>query len=284
MTIKNRGQAMEKTAKITTLTNRAVQPLGLAGNPNMEEGCVTTAYDAGINYFFFYNQSYPILIDELKSLLRANRESIVVATGSESRNLKTLNSYLDQVCHQLEVDTVDIFYAEYVSPGDDMETLLGDGGVFDELHRWKTEGRIRYVGATSHNRPMAVELIESDRIDVLMHRYNMAHRGAEEQVLPAARNAEVPVVAFTCTRWGSLLTGHQDWDGPVPTAADCYQYVLHHPAVHIALTAPATLTELKENLIALRGTERLSENLPLWEAYGKLVYGDGTDAFETQWP
>ena len=275
---------MEKNAKITTLLNQPVQPLGLAGNPNMEEGCVTAAYDAGINYYFFYNQSYPILIKELKSVLGNNRESIVVATGSESRNLKTLNSYLDQIRSQLEVEAVDVFYAEYVSPGDDMATLLGTGGVFDELHRWKAEGLIRYVGATTHNRPMAVELVESGRIDVLMHRYNMAHRGAEEQVLPAALNAEVPVVAFTCTRWGSLLTGHQDWDGPVPTAANCYQYVLHHPAVHIALTAPTTPAQLEENLIALKGAEHLSQSLLPWEAYGKLVYGDGTDAFETQWP
>ena len=275
---------METTPKITTLLNQPAQPLGLAGNPNMEEGCVTTAYDAGINYFFFYNQSYPILIDELRSVLRDNRESIVVATGSESRNLKTLNSYLDQVRRQLEVEAVDVFYAEYVSPGDDMQMLLGAGGMFDELHRWKADGHIRYVGATTHNRPMAVELIESGRIDVLMHRYNMAHRGAEEQVLPAALNAGVPVVAFTCTRWGSLLTGHQDWDGPIPSAANCYQYVLHHPAVHIALTAPTTPAQLEENLIALKGGEHFSQNLPLWEAYGKLVYGDGTDAFETQWP
>jgi aryl-alcohol dehydrogenase-like predicted oxidoreductase len=275
---------MEKNAKITTLLNQPVQSLGLAGNPNMEEGCVTAAYNAGINYFFFYNQSYPILIKELKSVLCDDRESIAVATGSESRNLKTLSAYLDQVRRQLEVDTVDVFYAEYVSPGDDMEALLEAGGVFDELHRWKAEGLIRYVGATSHNRPMAVELIESGSIDVLMHRYNMAHRGAEEQVLPAALNAGVPVVAFTCTRWGSLLTGHQDWDGLVPTAADCYQYVLHHPAVHIALTAPTTPVQLEENLSALKGTEQLSKSLPLWEAYGKLIYGDGTDAFETQWP
>ena len=275
---------MEKNVKITTLLNQPVQRLGLAGNPNMEEGCVTAAYDAGINYFFFYNQSYPILINELKFLLRDNRESIVVATGSESRNLKTLNSYLNQIRRQLEVDTVDVFYAEYVSPGDDMETLLGAGGVFGELHRWKAEGRIRYVGATTHNRPMAVELIKRGHIDVLMHRYNMAHRGAEEQVLPVALNAGVPVVAFTCTRWGSLLTGHQDWDGPIPSAANCYQYVLHHSAVHIALTAPTTPAQLKENLIALKDAEHFSQNLSLWEAYGKLVYGDGTDAFETQWP
>ena len=269
---------------ITTLLNEPIQPLCLAGNPNMEEGCVTAAYEAGVNYFFFYNQSYPIFIKELAPLLADNRESLVVATGSESRNLKTLRVYLDEIRRQLGVDTVDIFYAEYVSPGDDMEMLLGAGGVFDEFHRWKTEGLIRYVGATTHNRPMGVELVESGRIDVLMHRYNMAHRGAEELVLPAALNAEIPVVAFTCTRWGSLLKGHQDWDGPVPTAAECYQYVLHHPAVHIALTAPATRAELAETLIALKDADHLPQNLPLWEAYGKLVYGDGTDAFETQWP
>ena len=109
----------------------------------MEEGCVTKkkvgsspAYQPVqckyggrvlLNYFFFYNQSYPILIEELKSVLRDNRESIVVATGSESRNLKTLNSYLDQIYLQLEIDTVDIFYAEYVSPGDDLGALLGTG-------------------------------------------------------------------------------------------------------------------------------------------------------------
>ncbi len=38
-----------------------------------------------------------------------------------------------------------------------------------------------------------------------MHRYNMAHRGAEDRVLPAAVAFEIPVIAFTCTRWGSLL-------------------------------------------------------------------------------
>jgi aryl-alcohol dehydrogenase-like predicted oxidoreductase len=59
---------------------------------------------------------------------------------------------------------------------------------------------------------------------------------------------------------------------------------LHHPAVHVALTAPTTVAQLEENLTALERTEQQPQRLSLWEAYGKLVYGDGTDAFETQWP
>ena len=38
---------MEKNTKITTLLNQPVQPLGLAGNPNMEEGCVTVKKKVG---------------------------------------------------------------------------------------------------------------------------------------------------------------------------------------------------------------------------------------------
>ncbi|MBI1923643.1 aldo/keto reductase [Candidatus Poribacteria bacterium] len=277
---------MEKPAKLTTLLGQPAQPLGLAGNPQMEEGCVATAYDAGVNYFFFYNLSFDTLIAELKPPLSTkNRESIVVATGSESRNPRALRTYLSQVRHQLEVDIIDVFYAEYVAPGEDMEALFGPGGVFDELHRWKAQGLIRYVGATAHNRSLAVKLIESGQIKVLMHRYNMAHRGAEERVLPAALAAGIPVVAFTCTRWGSLLAGHPEWDGPAPSAADCYRYVLHHPAVHLALTAPTTVAQLKENLATLKTTpEHDKKQLSLWEAYGKLVYGDGSSAFDTQWP
>ena len=85
-----------------------------------------------------------------------------------------------------------------------------------------------------------MKLVESGRVDVLMQRYNMAHRGVEEVVLPAAQAAGVPVVAFTCTRWGSLLEGHRDWSGPLPSAADCYAFALRNPAVGVALTAPAT--------------------------------------------
>ena len=118
-----------------------------------------------------------------------------------------------------------------------------------------------------------------------MHRYNMAHRKSEQQVLPAAQAAGVPVVAFTCTRWRSLLSGHPQWGGSVPSAADCYGYALHHPAVHVALTSPASTAELEENVPVARDEQWLSaEQVASWQAYGDLIYGAGQDAFETRWP
>ena len=228
-----------------TLAGHPVCPLGLAGNPDMGSACVDVAYQAGVNYFFFYSLQFQGLIVGLNRLVKGNRESVVLATGTESRDPAEMRGYFDQAGRRLGVEDIDIFFAEYISPSDDMAQVFG---ALEEIWAWKETGKVRYVGATCHNRELALKLIESGRVEVLMHRYNMAHRGAEEKVLPAAESADIPVVSFTNTRWGSLLKGHSDWQGDPPQAADCYRYVLRQQAVKLALTAPGTVRELKENL------------------------------------
>ncbi|MDP6775996.1 MAG: aldo/keto reductase [Candidatus Latescibacteria bacterium] len=268
-----------------TLSGTPHSRLGLGANPDTGDGFAEVAYAAGVNFFFFYNLSFTGMLDGLERLVRDSRESVILATGTEKRNPSDMRADLDEARSRLGVDVIDLFYAQYISPSDDMEAVLGKDGVIDEIARWRDEGKVRYVGATAHNRPLSVKLIESGRIDVLMHRYNMAHRGSEEQVLPAAIEAGVPVAAFTCTRWGSLLEGHADWGGPVPSAADCYRYVLNHPAVQLAMMSPASPAHLEEDLCVLGdGGGADAEQIARWEAYGELVHGKGDDSYETDWP
>ncbi len=268
--------------QITTLQNQPVTPLGLASVPDkgMDRRVPERAAAAGINYFFFYNLTYPDFIDGLKPVLEVQRESIVVATGCLERDRAGMRSYLDQVRSALNIEVVDVFYAEWIRSDDDMTQVFDE--TLDELHRWKEQGVIRYVGASVHNRSLALELLESGKVDVLMHRYNMAHRKAEDAVLPAALQRDIPVVSYTSTRWGSLLQGHDAWDGDIPTAPDCYRYSLGHPAVHLTLTASATLEELEENLALLEDHSLDAATKSRWEEYGYLIYGDGRDAFETK--
>jgi hypothetical protein len=116
--------------------------------------------------------------------------------------------------------------------------------------------------------------------------YDVSHENllnGLKPMFPMAQQAKIPVVAFTCTRWGQLLRGHPDWLGKIPTAADCYRYALHQKAVHLALTAPQTQAQLQENLSVLHASELTPEAVLRWQDYGALVYGDGKDAFETRW-
>jgi aryl-alcohol dehydrogenase-like predicted oxidoreductase len=182
------------------------------------------------------------------------------------------------------VDVIDVFFAEYVNPGDAPEAVFGDGGALAELSQWKADGWIRYVGATAHDRRIARELAADPRVDILMHRYNMAHRKAAVEVFPTALQSKTPIVAFTATRWGTLLKSQEAWSGPPPTAADCYRFCLAQRAVKIVLTAPKTLGELKENLAALDAHVMNAKERAKWEKYGDFIYGQGRDRFETEWP
>ena len=267
--------------KMETLSGQAASVLGLAGNPDMESRCVDVAFDAGVSYFFFYNLSFQSMIAGLNRLCGEHRHDVFVATGTEDRNRDGMQKYFDSARKRVGTDYLDLFFAQYVSPNEPWDEVIG---ALDELQIWKAEGHIRYVGATVHNRELAQELLQCKKIDVLMHRYNMAHRRCEDNVLPMANTLGMPVVSFTNTRWGSLLKGHAGWEGVVPSAADCYRYVLHNPAVRVALTAPASLQELEENLSVLPYEGIGKEKIEEWQAYGDLIYGDGLDAFETKWP
>lgn len=273
-----------REARLSTADGSEVRPLGLAGYPDQDPTVVDEAFAAGVNLFFFYGPSHEALIEGVSRLAPEHRTEIFVATGSGARTRRGLQGAWRKLTSAAEVEEVDLFFAEYVHPYEDPEGIFGDGGALDVIAGWKREGRVRHVGATAHDRPLAERLARDPRVEVLMHRFNMAHRGALEAVFPTVRESGVTLVTFTSTRWGSLLEGHPGWDGEPPTAVDCYRYCLSYPEVDVVLTAPRTLEELRENLAVLEVGPLGDDERRRWERYGDLVYGAGDDSFETKWP
>jgi aryl-alcohol dehydrogenase-like predicted oxidoreductase len=279
-------QALNPSAnrRLTTLDGTPASCLGLAAGPKQDPRCVRRAFAGGINYFFFYGPGHTSFIDELAALARRKREQIIVATGSGSRRVAGLRAARRKLAGLLGSGLIDVFFIEYVHPGDNPEVMFGKNGVLDELEHWKESGWVRFVGATAHDRSLARRLAADPRVDVLMHRFNMAHRKAAHEVFPAAGQARTPIVAFTATRWGTLLEPHVDWPGPPPTASDCYRYCLAHPSVQVVLTAPRSLPELEQNLGVLELPAMSKPERGQWQRFGDLVHGAGKGAFETTWP
>ncbi len=273
--------------KISTQSGTQASALGLGAAPGQDPDCIPQAFISGINFFYFYQAGYPEFLSTLCKLLKNRRKEILLATGSEARNSKHLRSAFQELCSAVATDVIDIFFAEYINPSDDCETIFSRGGVLDELSQWKAKGAITYVGASAHDRPLASRLAGDPRVDVVMHRYNMAHRKAVDEVFPTAADNNTPIVAFTATRWGTLLHPHYQWQPPPPTAADCYRYCLAHPTVDIVLTSPKTTDELEENLFVLKSPPMSSQELSHWRKYGDLIYEAGRGAahdFESKWP
>ncbi len=120
--------------------------------------------------------------------------------------------------------------------------------TWPELLRLKEEGKVGAIGFSCHRRRLAAELARELDVDVLMIRYNAAHRGAENDVFEPLGASRPGIIAYTATRWGMLLRPLPKRGFPrAMTAPECYRFAIGNPAVDTVLFAPLSAAELAED-------------------------------------
>jgi len=185
--------------------------------------------------------------------LGPGRRSVVVCAQFGARSEADAATELHSALATLGTDYIDVLTLYYVERPEEWEEITAPGGALRYLRDAKRDGVVRRVGVTSHQRKLAAQMAESGLLDLVMIRYNAAHRGAERDVFPVTQLLGLPVVAYTALRWGALLRATPD-DPPefaVPRAPAWYRFVLQHPAVAVTLAAPQTRAELNEDLQVL---------------------------------
>jgi aryl-alcohol dehydrogenase-like predicted oxidoreductase len=192
--------------------------------------------------------------------LGAKRESVVVCAQFGARTETDAAAELRSALAALETDYIDVLTPYYVERPDEWEELIAPNGAIPYLQGAKRDGIIRRLGVTSHQRKFAARMAQSGLLDLLMIRYNAAHRGAEQDVFPVTQSLGLPVIAYTALRWGALLRPTPDDPAgfAVPRAPAWYRFVLQHAAVSVTLAAPHNRTELEEDLSVLKTTGPLS--------------------------
>ena len=263
---------MERSFTQTVLgsTGIAVHRLGLSASYLPGQATVHRAVDAGLNYFFCYGFDFQ-MIRALREVLKTGRERYVVATGPYNLiwGHTDVRRTLEKRLRQLRTDYIDVLlFLGVMKPKELPQNIL------DELRRLREEGRVRAIGLSTHNRKLAGQLAAEAAVDVLMIRYNAAHRGAEEDVFPHLAAHRPGVVAYTATRWTALLRRPRGWpkEGRIPTAGECYRFVLSNPHVDVCMTAPRSSRELEQNLAALARGPLDADDMAFMRRFGDAVH------------
>ncbi len=107
-----------------------------------------------------------------------------------------------------------------------------------------------------------------------MIRYNAAHRGAEKEVFPHIQGEGPAIVAFNTTRHAALLKRPRGWpkDRPVPSAAQCYRFVLSHPQVDLCLAGPRTKKHLDDLIEAAESGPLDKESMAFMREFGDFIH------------
>lgn len=227
--------------------------LGLAtrGNTHLRMEDVEWAVERGVNYLNWCG--HPDRLSRAIARMGSVRKQVVVAAQFQARTGRDAEREFASMLETLRSDSIDVLTLYYVESEHEWDEIIAPGGAWRYLDEQKRRGRIKLIGLTTHQRPLAARWAQSGKLDLLMVRYNAAHRGAERDVFPVARQKRIPVVTFTGLRWKALLESTPE-DPPgftLPSAPECYRFCLANPAIAVALAAPGDRRELEQDLTLL---------------------------------
>jgi len=225
----------------------SVGPLGVSGGYGVDSAALLRAFDRGVNYFYHGSRRRQGMARAIRDLVAAGRrDELAVVLQSYARTPGLLETWFARGLKQLGMETADVLLLGwYSSPPS--ERLL------ERATRMVETGMVRHIAISAHHRPAFVHYAADPRFAILHIRYNAAHTGAETDVFPHLGPGGRPgTVAYTATRWGSLLKPGKMPKGELPLRGrDCYRFVLSNPDFNVCMTGPGNSAEMDEALAAL---------------------------------
>lgn len=286
-------------------TGLQVSPLGIGGGGGIASQDVLYAFEQGINYFFFsadmHHYAYQRSAEALRTLCgrgSAVRDKVVLATVSYITHPGKLLSALADQFTELGIDYVDVFHWGWITDDDDMLPLIkkahqlkGAGAATKTIRQMQAmqqmqqeqaatvneallkRGLVRYIGASFHSRAAARHWMRN--LDVLMVRYNLAHLGAEQDIVPflyGHKEQDPGMVVFNVAHEGTSHFFHlpppgYPSDQYVPSIPDCYRLALSNPWVDLVLTGLSNRREIDLALAAVARGPLSEEEQTLMRRY-----------------
>ena len=252
-------------------TGLHASPLGLAGLPDLAPDLVERAFhELGVNYFFLTTRMKGLLEGVRRLVAAGHRERLVLAMGARVPTAWGVERDFRSATRAAGVETIDVFHLFWVQAH-----FYVTGKTWPAMRALKESGRARALAVSCHDRPMARALVDELDLDVLMLRYNAAHRGAEKEVFDSLSGPTRPgIVSYTATRWGRLLQRAGDL-GPM-TGPECYRFALSHPSVDVALCGARTWDELIADVDGVQEGPLTGERLAEIRAFGDAVRSSAT--------
>ena len=217
---------------------------------------VRTALKKGVN-FFDTARGYTTSEEFLGyALTGVNRNDYYLATKSMARTYQGMKSDIELSLKNLKTDYIDLYQIHNVSSDSDLQAALD--GAYKALREAKAEGKIRYIGITSHNYDLLNSVIDLDLFDSMQFPYNIVE-DKSSKLFKKAYNLKMGTICMKPLAGGAIDNG-----------AIAVKYLLNDEAVDIIIPGMADEKEVNENLSVIKG-EYTEEELAYIENIKKTL-------------
>ncbi|MFH1850046.1 MAG: aldo/keto reductase [archaeon] len=236
-------------------TNLEVSVLGCGGgafyDPNMSGREVSNimSYLAhkGVNLFETaedYDEKK--LADGLKRL-RDDSHDIILTTKSTASGDEMAAS-IDRSLDNLGVSHIHIYQMQTITGTGDLKRRL-EGGAMDALQEARSQGKIGFIGFSSHRLDTVIAGIKTGKFDVVELSYCIGSHAAEEAISLAAEH-NVGVIAISPLGGGILIDRDKKSGAGFMNTENALKWVLHNKNVATALVGMSTVEHAWENVRA----------------------------------
>ena len=247
----------------------------------LTEQLLNAAEQGGINCIDLYAPQ-PEMRSRLGKWLRGRRGKFVLQAHlctvwqegqyKRTRKIGEVKASFEDLLTRLATDYIDIGMIHYVDSLEDWEAVAG-GPVMAYAREMQAQGKIRYIGLSSHNPAAAMQAVQSGLIDVLMFSVNPCYdlQPANEDcyALWDGKNYDRQLVNMdperealyeTCSRLGVAITVMKAFGGgdlldeelspagKALTVNQCLHYALTRPGVAAVMSGAHTVDELEKCL------------------------------------
>jgi predicted aldo/keto reductase-like oxidoreductase len=252
-------------------TGLMVCKLGIGSGYWAPAKAIEEAFERGCNYLTwgtFVKGYSPHMREALRNIQgKGERNRLVLSMFTYAHNTFLTEHFLTKGLKAAGMEYADVLVLGFY-PKPPAQHII-DGAL-----RLKEKGLIRFLGVSGHNRSLFPRLQKDGIIDVFHLRYNAAHRGAETEIFPLLHTENRPgIVNFTSTAMGKLLNPKKmPANEKVPTAADCYRFVLSNPAIDVCMSGARTVEEMRQNLKILDQAPMTEEELQRMRRLGDHLH------------
>ncbi|MEO0795093.1 MAG: aldo/keto reductase [Verrucomicrobiota bacterium] len=178
---------------------------------------------------------------------------------------KEFEKVLDRTFSQLGCEYLDLFGFHGINLDEHIEWILRPGGCMDVIRRWQRDGRIRFVGFSTHGNPdVIVRAIETGEFDyVNLHWYFINQ--TNEAAIAVATTQDMGVFIISPNDKGGKLyepsSKLSDLCSPLTPMAFNTLFCLRRPEIHTLSVGAAEVDQYDPQIVALEHYERIDETI-----------------------
>ena len=225
-------------------TNMKVNRVGFGGIPiqriTQEETnkVINELIDKNVN-FIDTARAYTISEEYIGNAIEGKREKFFIATKSMARDYESMKQDIEISLKNLKTDYIDLYQIHNLKP-EEYKTIFDENKVYKALLEAKEEGKIKYIGITSHSLETIEKSIEDEKFSTIQFPYNIIEDQADE-VFKKANKKDIGIIVM------KPLAG-----GAIDDAKLAIKYILSKDYIDVVIPGMESIEQVRENVSVLQ--------------------------------